>query len=569
MHGITLLSCLGKLFTTILNNRLCEFSNVNHMIKENQAAFRKGYGTLDHIFLLKSLIEMYFAKRKRLYCAFVDYEKAFPSVWRTGLWLKLIECGVDGKFFRVVYNMYKDVKSCVFKENSYSDFFMCNNGVRQGENLSPLLFAIFVNDLESYMWSNGVQAMEMSEPDLDCYIKLSVIMYADDTVLVSDSPKGLQDALDSLLSYTKRWKLKINEGKTKVMIFCKRMTKTVSGLNFNLGNTVLEKVKTYKYLGILFTPNGRFKECIKYLCNQAQRAMFSLLTKARMLQLPLDVQLNLFHSTVLPIALYGCEVWGYEDCGIVERLHLKFCKYILRLKASTPNFMIYGELGEYPVNIIIKTRMISFWMRLVHGEKSKYSTIMYHMLLFMYHSGVYKSPWICCIEKNLCENGHGNIWHQPQLYECKQVCNMVKQTLRDQFVQVWNMSVYDSSKGLNYRIFKTKLEYEPYLNLLPFKYWHALCKFRTCNHKLPIETGRYIGLTRNERKCSCNDNKLGDEFHFLFECKHLCEIRNRYLNIDDIKVVNTFSFHKIMNVSDNNVLFQIAKFITEGFKLVN
>ena len=64
------------------------------------------------------------------------------------------------------------------------------------------------------------------------------------------------------------------------------------------------------------------------------------------------------------------------------------------------------------------------------------------------------------------------------------------------------------------------------------------------------------------------NSKLGDEFHFLFECKPLSEIPNRYLNIDDIKIVNTFSFHRIMNVGDNNVLFQLAKFIIEGFKLL-
>ena len=63
------------------------------------------------------------------------------------------------------------------------------------------------------------------------------------------------------------------------------------------------------------------------------------------------------------------------------------------------------------------------------------------MLLFMYHSGVYKSSWTSSIETILCENGHGNIWHQPQLYECKQVCNLVKQTLRDLYVKVWNVSI--------------------------------------------------------------------------------------------------------------------------------
>ena len=103
--------------------------------------------------------------------------------------------------------------------------------------------------------------------------------------------------------------------------------------------------------------------------------------------------------------------------------------------------------------------------------------------------------------------------------------------------------------------------------MLPFKYWHALCKYRTCNHKLPIETGRYNGIPRQERLCSCSD-KLGDEFHFLFQCTHLNEIRTRYLDIDYVKSVNTFSFNKIMNSRDYNVIFNLAKFINEGFNIL-
>ena len=567
-RDITLLSCLGKLFTGILNERLCKFSDTCNLIKENQAAFRKGYSTLDHIFLVKSLVDIYFARKKKLYCAFVDYEKAFPSIWRTGLWMKLLENGIEGRLFKVVYNMYKDVKSCVFSNNEYSDFFISHNGVRQGENLSPMLFAIFVNDLESHLWSNGVSAVELSEPDLDCYLKLSVIMYADDTVLISDSPKGLQDALDSLLLYTKRWKLKVNEDKTKVLIFCKRTTKKLKELQFKLGNTKLENVNTYKYLGLIFTPNGRFKESIKYLCNQAQKAMFSVIKKARNLQLPLDVQLHLFHSTVMPIALYGCEVWGYEDCGMVERLHLKFCKYLLRVKSSTPSFMVYGELGEFPTSITIKCRMINFWLRLLNGKNSKYSKIIYHMLLLMDHNNVGKFAWITYIRHILSENGFNNVWREPLNYNRYWVDHVFKQCLKDQFVQTWNENVYESSKGINYRIFKTKFGYEPYFNVLPFNLSNVLCKFRTCNHRLPIEAGRFVNLPRKERTCTCS-NKLGDEFHFIFECRHVQNLRSKYLDIDDVNCANTFNFYNIMNSTDSNFLLNLAKFIKEGLMLCN
>ena len=74
-RGITLLSCLGKLFTSILNQRITQFFEAEQVIGEEQAGFRSGYSTTGHVFVLKSIIDFYVQKKKRLYCAFIDYKK--------------------------------------------------------------------------------------------------------------------------------------------------------------------------------------------------------------------------------------------------------------------------------------------------------------------------------------------------------------------------------------------------------------------------------------------------------------------------------------------------------------
>ena len=74
--------------------------------------------------------------------------------------------------------------------------------------------------------------------------------------------------------------------------------------------------------------------------------MIALITKARKLHLPIDVQLELFDAVVTPVVLYGSEIWCYEGCEILEKLHLKFCKIVLCLPC---NVMVYGELGRYPL----------------------------------------------------------------------------------------------------------------------------------------------------------------------------------------------------------------------------
>ena len=90
-RGITLLSCLGKLFTMCINVRLNKYVSDQGIIGEEQAAFREEYSTMDHAFVLNELINIYLHKKKRLYCCFIDYQKAFDTINRSALWGKVIE----------------------------------------------------------------------------------------------------------------------------------------------------------------------------------------------------------------------------------------------------------------------------------------------------------------------------------------------------------------------------------------------------------------------------------------------------------------------------------------------
>lgn len=147
-RGITLLSVIGKLFTSGLNERLAKFVDDTSARGEEQVGFRAGYSTMYHIYVLHTLIGFYLNNKKRLYCCFIDYSKAFDLIDRVTLWRKLIDTGIQGNVLRVIYNLYTKAKSCVKKGRDISDFFNCNVGVRQGENLSPLLFAMYINDLK-------------------------------------------------------------------------------------------------------------------------------------------------------------------------------------------------------------------------------------------------------------------------------------------------------------------------------------------------------------------------------------------------------------------------------------
>ena len=102
-RGITILSCLGKLFTSIINDRIQAFVDDNNLLGNEQAGFRQGNSTTDHVFALHCLIDIYLQQRKRLFCTFVDYKKAFDSVQRSLLWDKLLNSGIFGKVLNKRY----------------------------------------------------------------------------------------------------------------------------------------------------------------------------------------------------------------------------------------------------------------------------------------------------------------------------------------------------------------------------------------------------------------------------------------------------------------------------------
>ena len=319
-------------------------------------------------------------------------------------------------------------------------------------------------------------------------------MYADDTVMLADTPEQLQSMLDKLHNYCIKNKLTVNASKTKIMIFSRGKCKNKS-LNFQYGEETLTIVDEYLYLGVKISFNGRF---VKYVANTytneiGNNALFSMLRKARNLNIPVDLISELFDSLVTPVLLYGSEIYAPYPYKDIEKVYLKFCKYLLSFPSRTTNNMVYGELGRMPLEIKIKTRAVSFWSKLCTGKQSKLSFLIYLILVCLHEQKLYSSEWIVFIINVLDECGLSNIWQMQHEVNPEWIKRQVELTLQDQFLQKWSQS-----KCKLYHDIKTSFKFENYLNKLPFKYRKALTKFRTSNHKLPVEKGRHLGIDRNK-----------------------------------------------------------------------
>ena len=177
-RGITLLSIVCKLFTKIMNSRLNLWAENEKILTESQFGFRQQRGTTDCLFILHGLIEKLLVQGKKMYAAFIDYEKAFDYLDRGAIWAKLIKNGVSSKCIRMFQSLYEKMKLEV-RQGSQNDTFTSSTGILQRECTSPIFFSFFVNDLE-------------------------------ESLIFSDSEEGLQDALDQLDLYCSKWGIKVN-----------------------------------------------------------------------------------------------------------------------------------------------------------------------------------------------------------------------------------------------------------------------------------------------------------------------------------------------------------------------
>lgn len=562
-RGITLLSIVSKLFTNILNTRLNEWAENYQVYVEAQAGFRKGMGTVDNIFILHSLISHCINEKKKLFAAFIDYKKAFDFVVRDVLWYKLIQSGVRGKILNVIKSMYSNIKSRVKFDNIISDEFSSFLGVRQGECLSPFLFSMYLNDLENDFIQNGADGFDIG------MLKLYLLLYADDIVIFAETSQGLQDGLDILADYCRKWKLTVNTDKTKIMVFRKGGNLS-RNLSFSYEGNDIEIVQKFTYLGITLTTGGSFNETHKALSGKGLKAIFKL---NQYLYNFTDMSpkhiLSLFDKLVRPILCYGAEVWGFTKFSQQERVHLQFCKKLLGVKRSTQNDFVYGELGRTTLQIYILNLAIKFWFKVVESEPTKYIRYAYRLML----SDLDKNPniinWASKVKELLSSLGFYEVWLNQGVGNKNMFLVEFKTRLSDNFIQNWNGRISESSRASFYINFSS-FQYQSYLDHISvYKFRTALSKLRVSSHRLEIEVGRWSRPTRtpiDDRKCRiCN--KLEDEFHFLFECQLYSDLRCKYLKRYFWNRPNMLKLKELMLSTNVNVTKNLGLFVEKAFKV--
>ena len=583
-RGITVSSAVGKVFNSILNNRLDMFLEKHNIINDCQIGFTKKARTSDHMFILKCITDKYCnSKEGRVYACFVDFQKAFDTVIHTGIKIKLLKMGAGNLFYNIIKNMYEVSTSCIRINDRVSENFHPHLGVKQGDNLSPNLFKIFINDLPDYL-DNSSDSIILNERILNC------LMYADDLILLSTSAQGLQAKLDILDKYCKDWCLNINTSKTKVMIFNKA-GRTLSH-KFVLRNVSIECVSRYKYLGIYFSASGSFTYAQTELYKKALKAYYKLSKELLSENPEVKISLHVFDHTIVPILLYGSEIWGSFNTFTArfrnerlsldqvfsklccEKLHVKFCKLILGVHKKAPNFGVMSELGRFPLHFNLTKTMLQYWFRLENLESS--FPILKDAYIVSKQLFAQKIPsWYGAIQYILDTFPSMKALALSSKNQ-NQFKYKIKKCLRSIYLDSWRSTLLSNLDGKlrTYTKFKSNFQRECYLSILTnVTQRKNFTRFRISCHQLKIETGRYTGIPCNLRICPhCNNEEIQDEIHFLFKCPTYHEERSYLYGIVE-NVCPSFKYLTdvekliwVMNAEDKTVLVAVSKFIINNLK---
>ena len=458
-------------------------------------------------------------------------------------------------------SIYSSVLSCVKTQSGLTSFFNCPTGVKQGCIISPLLFCLFINDLQSFVSvnSHGI--------DLDL-CTLYILLFADDLVMFADTKIELQRLINRLKEYCDRFKLKINIAKTNIIVF-RNGGYLREYENWFYDNIPLRVVSYYKYLGLVISSRLSWYVCQKTLAEQASKALFSIKSKLSQFgSLSSNLLFKIFDTKILPILTYGAEIWFGHESKDIEQVHHYYCKYVLKVSKHTPNIFVRGELGRYTLYNARYMKFVKYWLRILHMSNYRLPKICYKLQCKWLDANPRTKCWASDIRDILLANGFGYAWYDQGVGNEKDFLRMFEQKLKDIDINVWFSEVADMSRLRTYRILKDRFCYETYLNdNLITLYKQMLVKFRGGLLELRANTGRFESIPFNERICQVCNSDIETEFHFLLICPYFDHLRQEFIPSYFYMHPSEVKFKILMNKDDTDLKTKICQYLILALKL--
>ena len=490
---ITLLASLGKLFDAVMNNRLCFVKEALQLENPFQNGFKKGSQTTDNLFISNSIIKKYDALKRPLNVCYVDFKSAFDFVNRHVLLFKLISQGFDGKLFSLLRSLFKKARSYVKWNSELGELLRNTYGVLQGGVINPYLFKLYIEDMRECF--GDVAGVRIGDTNINH------LLQADDLIIFSETRAGLQNVLQRLVLYCRRWHLILNTDKTKVMIFNAKYEILRELNNFTFEKQAIDQVSSYKYLGVIVSNQGdRISDRYSYLKDKTLRAIIAAniyIKQAVKGQLPIHLYLKVFDTQIRPVLEYASEVlFRGNPIEELEQVHLKYLKTVLGVKQSTPTAAVLGETGRFPLHMRFQNRIVKMWVRINKLPSHHLLHKIYNESMSLGQLG--HNTWAGRVEHIINKytvdlpNRNARLLHNKDF---DRINNQMRELRYNQFIQMWKLDLHQNSrwpKSDTYKIIKKIYCIEPHVLYMKNKnYQRALTRLRVSAHKLNIEIGRH------------------------------------------------------------------------------
>lgn len=560
-RGIALVNHIFKLFNQILYNRIAEYAEESGILPNSQAGFRRGRGCEENVFVLSSLINNHLRlPRRRLYALFVDFKKAFDSVDHALLWERLFACGISGKIIRLLSFMYDNLHMLVEEGGETTRKIRITKGVLQGDPLSPILFSLYIAHIESYFSARGSRGVSLSAKT-----DVTLLSYADDLVLLADSPIGAKTNLKILRDFCTSLKLEVNTGKTKILTI-KRHANLKDDTDFYYGNTKLETVRSYSYLGVIFSHNNSFTKTFEDRKQKARTAMGSILRLIGESRIEnLDAITRLYNSVVVPTMMYCGSIWGIRLFENLEYIQDNFFKSLMYLQRNTPGYIIRTEFKLSRLGLVAIRQALSFITRVFKMSDDRLPKI-----------ALMRNIELAALHQHY-ENRKYNWWSQVG-YLINHTCQIEYDFSRlnihhvdDIMTRIDNKLKYEDQNRIFLSIFcpgykhlhNIKFDYSD--TAIPLHFKRCIAQLKTANVRtlsLYLNGCTYrISLLENCSLCNLDEKESVD--HILFRCPiYDCVRRWRRNDISCGAELQEF----LINL-DSGRLSAVYQFLREAMKL--
>ena len=301
---ISLLSCTSKVLERVVYNNLYEHCVKNNLLSHRNSGFKKNDGVVNRLLHIVNKIYRGLDDEKEIAMAFLDISKAFDRVWHTGLLFKLKSFGVSGNILNWFKSYLGNRSQKVVINGVSSSLDKLFAGVPQGSILGPLLFLIFVQDIEENIISD-------------------INLFADDTALIqeynlcSDVEQILNHDLKLISNWGKQWLVTFNPDKTVFMNFSLKRYKSYPQIMFN--NVAIKQVSEQKHLGIILSDDMKWTKHVDYICRKAHKKIGILYRCSVYLCLK---QMTMYYkSSIRPVIEFASVV--FDGCSNREKLRLE------------------------------------------------------------------------------------------------------------------------------------------------------------------------------------------------------------------------------------------------------